>query len=282
MVLLYLLPKNLLSRLVGWLVHRPLPRWLRSPVIGLFARAYRIRIDEAEKGIEDYPSIGDFFVRRLRSSARPLGEEGLLHPADSLVTQAGPIQDGQLVQAKGRSYSLANLLDRDEWAPTYRDGAFVTYYLCPTDYHRVHSPVNGSVRRVRHVPGALWPVNEWSVGRIADLFCVNERVIVEVDSVHGPVAAVFVGATNVGKITLAFWPEFATNLAKVRSPRERNFGPETLLSKGDELGTFHMGSTVVLLLSAQALRQLPGVKEAVGRLPGRKVRVRENFSKFLE
>lgn len=278
MVLLYLIPKNWLSRLVGALVHWHLPSFLRLFAIRQFARYYKIDVSEASRDLESYQSIGDFFVRQLKAPARPVGEEPLLHPADSVITECGLVQNGQAVQAKGQYYTLDGLLGGRSFASSFQEGAFITYYLCPTDYHRVHSPVDGSVRRVLHIPGALWPVNAWSTRSIRELFCVNERVVVEIESAYGPVAVVFVGATNVGQISLSFWPGFRTNEASVTERRERNFGREVLLTKGQELGTFHMGSTVVMLLSPEFLSNMESAALALPRLRGHRVRVNSNFT----
>jgi phosphatidylserine decarboxylase len=280
MNILYLLPKNSLSRLAGFLVHLQLPRPLAAWSIRTFGNFYKINFAEAEKPPEAYKSIGDFFVRRLKEGLRPLGGSLVVHPADSRISQAASIADGKLVQAKGKLYSLQGLLCADnetEVIQKYQGGFFATYYLCPTDYHRVHSPVTGAISSVTHVPGALWPVNEWSVNRIEELFCVNERVIVEIQTSSGPVALVMVGATNVGKISLSFEPQILSNQAHVKSPQRIVYSPAKPVKKGDELGAFHMGSTVVMLYSA-------GVQAAQGLLvselsqwQGKAVRVGEDF-----
>lgn len=275
---LYLIPKNWLSRLTGRLVRAPLPSFIRVWMIQTFARVYQIDLNEAEKPMLEYKTVGDFFTRKLAPQARPLGEEGLVHPADSVVSESGRITQGRLIQAKDQFYSLSGFLGKDATASTYQDGAFATYYLCPTDYHRVHSPVDGYVRRVFHIPGQLWPVNVWSVQNIRDLFVVNERVVVEIESAYGMVAVVFVGATNVGEISLSFWPEFRSNVAHVTAPRERIYSRDIMVSKGDELGIFHMGSTVVMICAKEILNNTPALAANIERLKGRKVRVRSNIS----
>lgn len=276
MYLLYLLPKNWLSRLMGKFVRLRFPRPISQLLIRTFAKTYQINLLETEHPIESYPSVGDFFIRKLKSSARPLGTEGVLHPADSVVNESGPITNGRLIQAKGRDYSLTDFVGSTAVASNYKDGSFATYYLCPTDYHRVHSPVDGYIKRVVHIPGHLWPVNDWSTKNIKDLFSVNERVIIEIESAYGMIAVVFVGATNVGEISLSFWPEFRSNIGG--PVRERTFDREVMLSKGDELGIFHMGSTVVLLFSPQILNNQPVLADSIARLKNRRVRVRSNIS----
>lgn len=251
------------------------PKFLRLWLLRLFAAAYRIQIEEAEYPLEHYQSIADFFVRRLKSDRRPIGSAVLLHPADSLITVAGPIAEGQLVQAKSKKYSVTQFLGRD--TNRFNNGAFLTYYLCPTDYHRVHSPIDGWIRSVIHIPGTLWPVNSWSTNNIDSVFCINERVIIEIESAYGPLAVVMVGAMDVGKMSLSFWPDFTTNLAEVREPRERLFGREALVSKGDELGAFHFGSTVVVLMAPEFLSNMGLAAQALKILTGERVQVRSNL-----
>lgn len=243
-----LLPRKQLSRFVGGLVHLRLPWPLRTLSIRLFASYYKIRIDEAEKPIQSYQSIGDFFIRRLKPGLRPLGATDLVHPADSVITQKGLLNSGTLLQAKGRTYRLDDFLG-EVFSDQYRGGAFATYYLCPTDYHRVHSPVQGAIGRVLWIPGDLWPVNSWSTQNIDQLFSINERVVVELLTAQGPLAFVMVGATNVGQMSLSFWSDFRTNCANQNKPLLRDFKGEVKITKGQELGAFHMGSTVVLCLT---------------------------------
>lgn len=259
MAILFLIPKNLLSRLVGWLVHLKLPISVRAQVIGLFAKKYKINLQEAEKPISEYLSIGDFFTRKLKPDLRPVTHLAFCHPADSVINQAGAIRQGQLIQAKGLQYTASQFLGSEPEAQVfYEGGAFATYYLCPTDYHRVHSPIQGKIWRIRHIPGNLWPVNSWSVGRIKNLFSINERVVVQIKTPRGhDLSLVFVGATNVGMISMdSVWKGLRTNLSGVTAPRVQSFKEPLSVTKASELGIFHMGSTVVLLFSQGALREL--------------------------
>ena len=250
--ILYLVPKKKLSRLVGFGVHLQLPKPLRTAAIHWFAKRYSINLSEAEYPISHYASIGDFFVRKLKPGIRPIGSAPFVHPADSLLTQSGTLKQGLLIQAKGKFYQLKDFLAPISSDP-YLHGEFATYYLCPRDYHRVHSPVEGVITRVAHVPGELWPVNEWSTSRIDNLFSINERVVVEIQTKNGAVAVVFVGATNVGQVSLSFWPEFrGLSLPKTQS-WSKDFAQPLEIQKGQELGAFHMGSTVVVCLSPGAV-----------------------------
>ena len=222
------------------------PVWLVRFLKVWFASTYQIRLDEAEFDFDHYPSVNALFTRRLKEGLRPVSGD-LVHPCDGMVAQAGAVVDEQLLQAKGWRYSLAELLGSSALARDLSAGDFTTYYLCPTDYHRVHSPVDGRLKVVRHIPGTLWPVNSKSVGRISGLFLKNERIVFEIECVFGLMAVVMVGATNVGKIQTSVGPRWETNLAKSIEPREHIPNPETILKAGQELGVFHMGSTVICI-----------------------------------
>lgn len=242
------LPRNHLSYLVGKLVHWRGPRIWADITIRVFAKIYNINLDEAEKPVSGYPSLGEFFVRRLKPGVRPVAETAAaVHPADSQISQSGRIHGGKLVQAKGKDYSVQDLLANSEALKTYQNGFFITYYLCPTDYHRVHAPVSGLITKVTHIPGELWPVNKWSVENIHDLMSVNERIVVEIASDYGPASVVFVGATNVGQIELSFDPSFRGNQLNMSKTRVVEYKTPMSIEKGDELGMFRMGSTIIMV-----------------------------------
>jgi len=242
------LPRNHLSFLVGKLVHWQGPRIWAEITIRVFAKIYNISLDEAEKPVSGYPSLGEFFVRRLKPGVRPVAATAAaIHPADSQISQSGRIHSGKLVQAKGKDYSVQDLLANSEALATYQNGLFITYYLCPTDYHRVHAPVSGMITKVTHIPGELWPVNKWSVENIHDLMSVNERIVVEIASDYGPVSVVFVGATNVGQIELSFDPSFRGNQLNMSKTRTVHYKTPIAIEKGAELGMFRMGSTIIMV-----------------------------------
>lgn len=247
MWILYVLPRKWLSYWVGRLMHVKFPGPIARWAIRKFGNYYQINFEEAEKSVEEYQSIGDFFVRRLKEGVRPIANSPLVHPADSVIAQIGEIQDGKCIQAKGKTYTVGELCGDSQLGEKYKDGLFVTYYLCPTDYHRVHSPVDGKITKARHIPGHLWPVNTWSANTIDNLFAVNERVVVEIESRLGTCALVFVGATNVGQIRLAFDPEIVTNIKRNQVTREKSYAPTLDVTRGQELGAFYMGSTVVMI-----------------------------------
>ncbi len=259
MNLLKLVPKNLLSVSVGHLVGLPLPGAVGAKTVKMFADHYKINLDEAELPVAEYKTIADLFTRRLKPGTRPIGE-GLIHPCDAVITERGFTHEGVCLQAKGRPYTLVDIIKDRKWARDLQGGAYLTYYLCPTDYHRVHSPLDGSVEQVTHIPGHLWPVNNWSTKNIADLFAVNERLVFRIKHRLGTMALIMVGATNVGKMTVAFDPTISTNSSSeafrrmmptpLRSPlvtKTKTYKPAHAIGRGDELGVFNMGSTVVML-----------------------------------
>jgi phosphatidylserine decarboxylase len=267
-LLMGVLPQNHLSFLVGLAVQKELPPPLAQKVIREFGKFYNINFAEAEKPVEDYKTLGEFFIRKLKPGLRPLADSPLLHPADSEITQIGLIRKGQTVWAKGKNYSIPDLLGDEAQSQAYEGGLWVTYYLCPTDYHRVHSPLDGSVEEIRHIPGKLWPVNSWSVHSVDDLFSVNERLVFHLKSRLGPAALVMVGATNVGKMTTSLDESFKTNQLE-NTGSVKAYHPALPIQRGDEVGVFHMGSTVIMLYPKTIFEQ----KESWESFQGQKVRM---------
>jgi phosphatidylserine decarboxylase len=272
--LLERLPQAALSRTFGELADIPVPPRLRRALIGGFARLVGADPAEAERPLTDYGSINEFFVRRLRTGARdwPADAGVVASPVDGILGQVGTLRQDRLVQAKGRLYSAAELLDDAAEARRFEGGPFVTLYLSPRHYHRIHTPTEGRVVSARHVPGALLPVNEPGVLHIERLFPRSERLVCQVEGPLGRLAVVAVGAYNVGRISTAFDPRwssrehgFATN-RKGAQPETRTYDPAPFVDRGQELMAFHLGSTVILLMEARA-RLLPSV------VPGREVRL---------
>ena len=211
------LPQGLLSRGAGWLADRKLPPPLRSAVLGGFARAVGIDVSEAEHPLLAYPSLNHFFVRRLRPGVRswPVDPTVAGSPVDGIAGQSGPIREGQLLQAKGRWYGAAEFLGSEEEAAPYLGGSFLTLYLSPRHYHRIHTPCQGRILAARHIPGGLLPVNVPAVTHVPRLFARNERLVVHLEGPGGRVALVAVGATNVGAISTRFDPGWTTGGAGV-------------------------------------------------------------------
>lgn len=239
-------PKNHLSRAVGRLVHARLPRPMARRLVRWFASTYAIDIDAAGKPLHDYPSIGHFFIRDLREGLRPI-ESDFVSPVDGVLRNFGVVTGGRLEQIKGKTYTLSRFLGGDENARRYENGAFFNLYLSPQDYHHVHSPVGGSIVRSVHIPGKLWPVNDWSLANIDELFSINERIVTYIECALGRVAVVMIGATNVGKMTVVY-DSFISNTARTSRAAIRTYDPPVAIAAGDRLGTFHMGSSVVVLL----------------------------------
>jgi phosphatidylserine decarboxylase len=257
-------PKNHLSRTVGRLVHARWPKPIARRLVRWFASTYQIDVDSAGQPAHDYPSIGHFFIRHLREGLRPI-ESDLVSPVDGTLRGFGPVENGRLEQIKGKSYTVARFLGDDELARRYEHGAFFNLYLSPQDYHHVHSPVGGAITRSVHIPGKLWPVNDWSLSNVDELFSINERVVTLIESEYGLVAVVMIGATNVGKISVVY-DSFLSNVPRAKRAA-RTYDPPVDIRAGDRLGTFHMGSSVVVLLEPGRL-DLTRVRLE----PGKKVR----------
>lgn len=239
-------PKNHLSRAVGRLVHARLPRPVARRLVRWFARTYQIDTDAAGKPLHDYPSIGHFFIRDLREGLRPI-EGDFVSPVDGVLRNYGLITDGRLEQIKGKTYTVTSFLGDEERARRFENGTFFNLYLSPQDYHHVHTPVGGGIVHSVHIPGKLWPVNDWSLANVDELFSINERVVTYIDSPLGLVAVVMVGATNVGKISVVY-DSFISNAGDVERTVIRDYDPPIHIAVGARLGTFHMGSSVVVLL----------------------------------
>jgi len=244
-----LIPKNLLSRAVGAAAHARLPSPITRTSVKAFAKAYGIDMDEAEHPISEYRTIGELFTRRLKPGVHTIDRRPgvAVSPADGHVSNSGRIRDGRLIQVKGRTYGIAELLGDAEDGKRFENGAWVTVYLSPRDYHRVHHPVEGRLTAARYIPGHLWPVNAAAVNRVDELFCVNERVVTFVDSPMGEVASIMVGATSVGYMTMAYDDELVANRGRPRAHKQ--YGDEMRVTRGDELGMFRLGSTVVVVFA---------------------------------
>lgn len=244
------LPRERITRLVGRVAESPVPTPVLERFLSLYVRAYDVDLSEAVVPPGGFASFNDFFTRRLRDGRRAFDADpdAVLSPADGRLDDAGPVDASSRFVIKGQTYDAAELLGSAEEAQAFEGGRYAVVYLSPRDYHRVHSPVEGVVRSVRHLPGSLYPVNAIGVEHVPLLFARNERVVVHVESPRfGPVAVVLVGAFIVGKITLAF--DGPARPEHGGAPAERRYGDDApRLARGDELGAFLLGSTVVLLL----------------------------------
>ncbi len=252
-----LLPHHLLSRGMHALTRSRNPL-IRRPLINFFLRQFQIDLSQAE--IQDptrFNTFNEFFTRALRESARPLCQEddALLSPVDATVSQFGTLDDGAILQAKGKAFDLIALLGGDESrAAPFRDGHFVTLYLSPRDYHRIHMPLSGTLREMVYVPGRLFSVSPATTRALPDLFARNERVTLIFDTEIGPLAMVLVGALFVGSIETVWAGEVTPPPGKrVRAWRYEGPAQPEPFTAGDEVGRFNMGSTVILLTPPETL-----------------------------
>ncbi len=245
------LPQHTLSRLLGRIANSPL---LSRPLIHAFSAAYGVSLQDARRGaIDEYRTFNDFFTRSLAAGARPLPEDptALASPADGVISQLGSIADGQLLQAKGIRYPLPSLL-RDQSADRIFDrGWFATIYLAPADYHRVHVPCNAKLVRSVAVPGELFSVNASTEAGVVQLFCRNERLVMQFDTAVGTMALVMVGALIVASIETVFGAPQSPYAKQTVSSHDRHF------SRGEEIGRFLLGSTVILILPRAAMLSAP-------------------------
>ncbi len=235
------LPQHLLSRIVGWLAGLEAPL-LITPLINLFISAYKVDMSEAAReNARDYSTFNDFFTRELKAGARTIAE-GIVSPADGRVSACGPIRNARVIQAKGIDYSLKKLLAQHD-VDAFANGSFITIYLAPNNYHRVHVPLDSELLSARYVPGDLYSVNNTTAQHVKDLFARNERLVCDMSSSRGKMALVMVGAMIVAGIKTV-WRD-------AKYPAQR-FTTETLdqtFVAGDTLGHFEMGSTVILVFT---------------------------------
>ena len=268
----YLMPHRLLSRIVRWATRWTFAPW-KNFLIRTIVKHYNVNLDEAETAdLAAYPNFNAFFTRPLKSGARPLDADpdAILCPADGRISQVGPIEQGRIFQAKGFDFGTGELLGDDARAAVYHDGSFVTVYLSPRDYHRVHIPLAGELVETVHIPGRIFSVAPFAIASIPRLFARNERLVCHFDSALGPFAVVLVGAMLVSGIATVWGgvevPPYAHSVV------QRNWrGRGIWLKRGAELGRFEMGSTVIVLLPAKLGRFSPQLKAEQAVKVGQKV-----------
>jgi len=245
---LRVVPKNALSRLVGELTRARLPKVVRCAMMRAFAARYGIDLSECGE-LSSFPTFVDFFARPLRPGLRPIacGDDVIVSPVDAAVSQAGRTEGGRLLQAKGIEYTIDALIGDGALAARFTGGAFATLYLSPRDYHRIHFPLGGRVVGYRYMPGRLWPVNPASVRGVPGLFTVNERLATILETPLGACAVVAVGATIVGRIRAYYDPAAPISNRPRATPVAHEYAAPIPVEKGQELGAFEMGSTVILL-----------------------------------
>lgn len=260
MRLVRLLPRSAVSSLVGHATRVPAPKAFHRAAMKAFAARYRVDLHEAELALEGYPTFAEFFTRKLKPGSRAVdpGEDVVVSPVDGAVSQIGYAQRGECIQAKGVSYPVEALLADPEEAKRFLGGAYVTLYLSPRDYHRIHAPLSGRIAGYSYIPGEFWPVNRASVKLQQKLFCVNERLTTYLDTSAGRVAVVKVGATCVSRIR-ASYDDLVTHTGG--SAKVHRYDRPIPIGKGEELGVFEMGSTVILLFEDDRVRWDEGLKE---------------------
>lgn len=251
----YLLPQHLLSRWMGRLAHSRCKKF-KNWAITAFTRHYGVNLNEsAIEDIRQFQNFNDFFTRKLKPDARPIATDpaAIISPVDGCISEIGKIEAHTILQAKKKFYSLTCLFGGDEaLANNFMDGSFMTAYLAPKDYHRIHMPFDGQLVSMRYIPGKLFSVNTASASKINDLFARNERLVCVFDSSIGPFVVIAVGAMIVGSIVTAW--HGVVNEGHSDKVSTWNYADKSIrFCRGDELGYFQLGSTVILLFARNAM-----------------------------
>ena len=274
-ILQYLTPQHLISRLVGSIAASEIS-WIKNQFIKRFAEKFDISLEEAQiQQFKEFKSFNHFFTRALLPEARPIDEtpDGLCSPADGAISQLGKIEQGRVFQAKGFDFSVAELL-ADDQNRDFDDGDFCTIYLSPSDYHRLHMPCDGRLTAMTYIPGDLFSVNTTTAENVPRLFSRNERLVAFFDTEHGPMAMVLVGAMIVASIETVW----SGVVCPKRKQVEKTEYPskEVFLKKGEQMGQFLLGSTVLLLLPKDLTHWQSELES------GSKVQVGEKLAQMLE
>ena len=276
-LLQFVLPKHLLTALVFHIAGIR-TKSIKNFLIRHFVSIYKVDAGEAALTVPDgYPSFNDFFTRQLADGARPIDSstDSIISPVDGTVSEAGTIESDMLLQAKGIHYSLSDLLMTDiKDAERFSNGSFATLYLAPQNYHRVHCPLSATLVAARYVPGALYSVNPTTVSLLPNLFTRNERLICHFDSDAGPIIVILIGALHVGSISTPWTGQIRPrHKGVVQDIDIHQHGYPTEVNKGDLLGWFNMGSTVIILLPPDScefsIEPGPGEEVRMGQVIGR-------------
>lgn len=272
----YVLPRFWLTAVIFRIARIRTPA-VKNFLITRFISLYDVETDEVELNIPaGFETFNDFFIRELEHNARPIDAkpESIVSPADGTVSRSGRMLAGSIMQAKGIDYTLEDLLATDlEQAAALADGSFATIYLAPYNYHRVHAPFNGKVIAARYVPGDLFSVNAATAEFVPGLFRRNERLVLHIETPQGPASMILVGALNVGSISTPWSGQIRPRKNGVVETIDLSNGPETI-SKGDLLGWFNMGSTVIILMPKDACEWHDDLQ------PGKTVRMGESIGKI--
>ncbi len=246
----YLLPQHWLSKLM-FRFARIENTWLKNTFTRWFVKAYQVDLSEANREqIKDYKHFNDFFTRSLKPNARPIASDVIICPVDGAVSQVGSINNAQILQAKGRDYSVSKLLGNDPRSSEFINGFFTTIYLSPKDYHRIHMPYDGKLISMDYIPGDLFSVNQQTTQNVDSLFARNERVVCYFETEFGLCAFVLVGAIFVGSMQTVWHGQI--NPPYQKQVQHFDYQDQDIsLKKGEELGRFNMGSTVIMLMPNQ-------------------------------
>jgi len=273
----YLIPKQALTVFAGYVAGRE-RGWVTTEIIRRFVAKYQVNMDEAANSdIASYLTFNEFFTRALKPGVRPLADADLISPVDGAISQFGRIEHDQIFQAKGHRYSTTALVGGDAaLAAQFQNGSFATLYLSPKDYHRIHMPCDGRLARMVYVPGELFSVNPVTARGVPGLFARNERVVCVFESPRGPFVLILVGATIVGSMATVW--HGVVNPPRGKQVRVWDYGPNAesavVLRRGEEMGRFLLGSTVVMLFPAGPLRFNPDWA------PGRAIRLGEAMASY--
>ena len=274
-LLQYLVPQFWLTAVVYRLARISTPA-IKDFLITRFVSLYDVEIDEVELDVPaGFRTFNDFFIRELEDGARPVdaNPESIVSPADGTLSRSGRLLAGSIMQAKGIDYTLEDLLATDlEQAAALADGSFATIYLAPYNYHRVHAPFDGKVVAARYVPGDLFSVNATTAKYVPGLFRRTERLVLHFETPQGPAAVILVGALNVGSISTPWSGQIRPRKSGVVETIDLDNGPDTI-KKGDLLGWFNMGSTVIVLMPAGSCEWHDDLE------PGKTVRMGESIGK---
>lgn len=250
-----LLSLPFISRFFGVFTRIPLPKLILYPLISWFSKKYGINSDEYEEPVGGFRTFNSFFTRALKSGVRPIDgtKKAIVSPVDARVDQYGHIDSSTLIQAKGINYSLEGLIPSQRHR-AFLDGEFITLYLSPSDYHRIHSPVDGIIEGFQHVPGRLYTVQEKMVHSLPWLFELNERITTFIRTSKGMVAVCKVGATNVGRISLSYDNVLTNTVFRSRKEHVYPESERKPVARGQEIGIFNLGSTVIVLFEKNMVR----------------------------
>ena len=251
LIFLYIIPKNLISRLFGYFARFKFPKFLMLPILKVFSKTYSIKLEEAELSLKQYSSLNAFFIRNLKKGIRKIDhrQQVIVSPVDGRILNFGKISKGTMIQVKGIHLEVKKILSNHKLHAKFKEGIWMTIYLAPVDYHKIHSPVTGDIIAHSYSPGRLLPVNEFAVNLITNLFSKNERLTTYIQTEFGLIALTKIAATNVGNIKLAYNATVNTN-NWVRSAKEHKYETALPIKKGEELARFEMGSTIILFIEA--------------------------------